>query len=88
MIKKGEYDFPSPYWDSVSEPAKDLVRKLLVVDPSKRYDADKILAHPWIAGGKTPRKQLANVATKIKEYKAKSEMKVSFRLMLLERYRR
>ena len=77
LIKKGEYDFPSPYWDSVSEPAKDLIKNLLVVDPTKRYDADKILAHPWIVGEKTPRKQLPNVTSKIREFSAKKEAKVS-----------
>jgi calcium/calmodulin-dependent protein kinase I len=84
LIKKGEYEFPSPYWDNISEPAKDLVKNLLVADPGKRYTADKILSHPWIAGGKTPRKQLSSVASKIKEYKAKSEMKVRLVLNLLE----
>lgn len=28
-----QYEFPSPYWDNISEPAKDLIRKLLVKDP-------------------------------------------------------
>jgi hypothetical protein len=40
MIKKCEYDFPSPYFDDVSDMAKDLIRNLLVADPSKRYNAD------------------------------------------------
>lgn len=31
----------------VSEDAKDLIRKILVVDPLKRYNTDLILAHPW-----------------------------------------
>lgn len=39
MIKNGEYDFPSPYWDDISDMAKDLIRSLLVVDPSKRLNA-------------------------------------------------
>jgi len=76
LIKKGEYDFPSPYWDNVSEPAKDLIKNLLVVDPTKRYDEDKILSHPWIVGEKTPRKQLPNVTSKIREFSAKKEAKV------------
>jgi len=76
IIKKGEYDFPSPYWDGISEPAKDLIRHLLVVDPSKRFNADQILSHPWICGEKTPRKQLPNVTDKIKEFNAKKEAKV------------
>lgn len=68
MIKKGEFDFPSPYWDLISEPAKDLIRNLLVVDISKRFNAEKILAHPWIAGEKTPRKQLPSITSKMKEF--------------------
>jgi len=31
QIKKGDYSFPSPYWDDISEGAKDLVRKILQV---------------------------------------------------------
>ena len=38
MIKKGQFDFPSPYWDGISELAKDLIRKLLIVDPKKRFN--------------------------------------------------
>jgi hypothetical protein len=40
MIKAGEYDFPSPFWDDVSDLAKDLIRNLLVVNPSSRLTAD------------------------------------------------
>lgn len=43
LIKKGEFDFPSPYWDDISDMAKDLIRKLLVVDPKSRLDANGIL---------------------------------------------
>ena len=31
-----------PVWDNVSSPAKDLVRKLLVVDPTQRITAKEI----------------------------------------------
>ena len=48
QIRKGEYAFPSPYWDGVSDEAKDLVSKVLVVDPAKRYSAQQCLDHPWI----------------------------------------
>ena len=40
MIKTCSYDFPSPYWDDVSDLAKDLIRQLLVVDPKERLNAD------------------------------------------------
>lgn len=31
--------------------AKDFIRKILVVDPDKRYTAEQCLAHPWIKVG-------------------------------------
>jgi len=50
QILKGRYDFPSPWWDTISTSAKDLVRKLLTVDPKKRATAKDVLAHPWVCG--------------------------------------
>lgn len=35
-IKSGQYTFPSPEWDCVSEAARDLIKKLLKTDPSSR----------------------------------------------------
>ena len=49
-IKDCEYDFPSPYWDNISDSAKDLIKKILVKEPSERLNADQILQHPWLAG--------------------------------------
>jgi len=47
-ITSGTYSFPSPYWDNISDDAKDLVQKMLVVDPVTRYTPEQALAHPWI----------------------------------------
>jgi len=47
-IKKGRYEFLKPYWDPVSETAKDFIRAMLIVDPAKRPDCDALLQHPWI----------------------------------------
>lgn len=49
QIKLGEYDYPSPDWDDVSNEAKDLINHLLVQDPTKRLTVDQALNHPWIA---------------------------------------
>mmetsp|Transcript_52818 Transcript_52818/g.85470 ORF Transcript_52818/g.85470 Transcript_52818/m.85470 type:complete len:665 (-) Transcript_52818:184-2178(-) len=48
QIRRGDYSFPSPYWDSISDYAKDLVRRMLVVNPQKRLTAQQCLQHPWI----------------------------------------
>ncbi|KAL8348371.1 hypothetical protein RB598_001599 [Gaeumannomyces tritici] len=48
QIRTGRFDYPSPYWDSVGDPALDLIDSMLVVDPEKRYTVDQCLAHPWM----------------------------------------
>lgn len=78
MIKKGEFDFPSPHWDPISDLGKDLIKRILAIDPAKRLDGDAILAHPWIVGEKTPRKSLPKVTEKIREFNAKRKFRVYF----------
>ncbi|KZF26892.1 cytochrome P450 [Xylona heveae TC161] len=48
QIKMGRFDYPSPYWDSVGDPALDLIDRMLTVDVEKRYTIEDCLAHPWI----------------------------------------
>lgn len=36
QIKEGKIEFQSPYWDEVSDNAKDLIKNLLTVDPKKK----------------------------------------------------
>jgi len=57
QILKAEYDFPEEYWKDISEGGKDFIRKLLVVDPSKRLTSKQALNHSWLAGN-APTKQL------------------------------
>lgn len=47
QIKMGHFDYPSPYWDSVGDPALDLIDRMLTVDADKRITIDECLEHPW-----------------------------------------
>ncbi|XP_040192666.1 phosphorylase b kinase gamma catalytic chain, skeletal muscle/heart isoform [Rana temporaria] len=47
MIMNGDYQFASPEWDDRSDTVKDLIARLLVVNPEKRLTADEALAHPF-----------------------------------------
>lgn len=47
MIMEGKYSFASPEWDDISENAKDLIAKLLVVAPKDRLTALEALNHPF-----------------------------------------
>jgi len=47
-IREGKYDMDDPVWKVISPEAKDLIAKLLCVDPEKRYTVDQVLNHPWM----------------------------------------
>ena len=43
QVLNGDLDFSSDPWPSISESAKDLVRKMLIRDPKKRLTAHEAL---------------------------------------------
>uniref|UniRef100_A0A8C6I5P8 Ribosomal protein S6 kinase n=3 Tax=Mus TaxID=862507 RepID=A0A8C6I5P8_MUSSI len=47
-IGSGKFSLSGGYWNSVSDTAKDLVSKMLHVDPHQRLTAALVLRHPWI----------------------------------------
>ncbi|CAO3667978.1 unnamed protein product [Rhizopus stolonifer] len=47
-VAKGHFTFLSPWWDNISQEAKDLIANLLCVNPKKRYNIDQFLEHPWM----------------------------------------
>ncbi|RWS15625.1 phosphorylase b kinase gamma catalytic chain: skeletal muscle/heart isoform-like isoform X1 [Dinothrombium tinctorium] len=46
-IMEGKYEFCSPEWDHITDQPKDLIRKILVVDPKKRIKLNEILQHEF-----------------------------------------
>lgn len=48
QIRMGQFDYPSPYWDSVGDLALDLIDHMLEVDVQRRFTVDECLEHPWI----------------------------------------
>jgi len=70
QIMAGDFEFPDPYWTDIAEPAKDLIKHLLVVDPAKRYTAEQALAHPW-TGAESSSAHITTFNQKFKEFKGK-----------------
>lgn len=48
-IGEGKIPLSGGNWDSVSPSAKDLVLRMLHVDPMQRWTAAQVLSHPWIS---------------------------------------
>uniref|UniRef100_A0AAQ4PQC0 calcium/calmodulin-dependent protein kinase n=1 Tax=Gasterosteus aculeatus aculeatus TaxID=481459 RepID=A0AAQ4PQC0_GASAC len=79
QIKAGAYDFPSPEWDTVTPEAKDLINKMLTINPSKRITAAEALKHPWICQRSTVASMMHRQETVecLKKFNARRKLKVS-----------
>uniref|UniRef100_A0A8C3A159 Calcium/calmodulin-dependent protein kinase IGb n=1 Tax=Cyclopterus lumpus TaxID=8103 RepID=A0A8C3A159_CYCLU len=78
-IMKAQYEFDSPFWDDISDSAKDFIRNMMQKNPSMRYSTDLALRHPWIIG-KTARSQdiYYSVSVQIQKNFAKSKWKQAY----------
>mmetsp|Transcript_36388 Transcript_36388/g.95943 ORF Transcript_36388/g.95943 Transcript_36388/m.95943 type:complete len:325 (-) Transcript_36388:300-1274(-) len=47
-IKKGKYEFLKPYWDPVSDGAKNFIRRMLVCDPKERATCAQLMEDEWL----------------------------------------
>ncbi|XP_048840383.1 serine/threonine-protein kinase DCLK1a isoform X1 [Brienomyrus brachyistius] len=69
QILMGQLDFPSPYWDNVSDSAKELITCMLQVEVDQRYTALQVLEHPWVnEDGLSENEHQLSVAGKIKKH--------------------
>ncbi|CAA7388107.1 unnamed protein product [Spirodela intermedia] len=77
QVLKGSLDFDSDPWPSISDGAKDLVRRMLVRDVSKRLTAYEVLCHPWVqVDGVAPDKPLDSaVLSRLKQFSAMNKLK-------------
>lgn len=69
--------FPAPWWDEVSDSARDLVTQLLQTDPAARPTAEEALQHPWVRGD-TPRTQHMDATVRsLREFNARRKFRAA-----------
>ncbi|GMT22456.1 hypothetical protein PFISCL1PPCAC_13753, partial [Pristionchus fissidentatus] len=79
QIIKGDYEFDAPYWNEISDSAKDFISHLMCCDPDSRYDCEQALAHPWISGDTALAKDIhGSVASHLKKSLAKRNWKKAY----------
>lgn len=66
-ISRCRLDFPDDLFEDVTEEARDLMRKLMVKDPSERLTITECLEHPWFSAHESPETPLALKTTTIAE---------------------
>jgi len=85
QILKGEFEFDSPYWDDISEDAKDFIRNLMCVNVEQRLTCDSSLEHKWITGSQSERNIHATVSEQLKKNFAKSRWRQAFNAIAVSR---
>ncbi|XP_049578426.1 calcium/calmodulin-dependent protein kinase 1Db [Syngnathus scovelli] len=89
QILKADYEFDAPYWDDISDSAKDFIGRLMEKDPEKRFTCDQALEHPWIAGGTALCKNIhESVSRQMRKNFAKSKWRQAFNATAVIRHMR
>lgn len=88
IIKRGQYDFPAPEWNAVTDAAKELIKGLMTMDQDKRMTASEALNHPWIKS----RDRVASVVHRqdtisgLKKFMAKRKLRAAVRAVQVVKF--
>ncbi|XP_068611176.1 calcium/calmodulin-dependent protein kinase type 1D [Brachionichthys hirsutus] len=89
QILKADYEFDTPYWDDISDSAKDFIGSLMEKNASKRFTCEQALRHPWIAGDTALCKNIhESVSRQIRKNFAKSKWRQAFNATAVVRHMR
>ncbi len=83
LIVNAKYSFPNPYWANISEEAKDLIRKLLIVDPVKRLTAQQAQQHPWVSDETKSSDNDILITDNLKSFNARRRLRGAIRAVQL-----
>ncbi|PAA60963.1 hypothetical protein BOX15_Mlig017123g1 [Macrostomum lignano] len=76
QILNGRYHMKPQVWQSISAEAKDLVSRLLELDPQRRLTIDEALQHPWISDkSRVPKLHLGETVEEMKKFNARRKLK-------------
>ncbi len=84
QIRYGEYDFHKKYWGHVSMEAKELISRMLTVDPSERISAGDALKSPWIFADDEAldRNNLGTNLEELKSFKPKAKLRGAVKMII------
>ena len=66
-------------WGDISASAKELIKRMLTVDKTRRATLDDVLAHPWIAAPQTgaPPHHLATTIDNMRKFNARRKIRAA-----------
>ncbi|CAM9684064.1 unnamed protein product [Ectocarpus fasciculatus] len=83
-IKSGNYNFEDEFWQEVSDDAKDLITKLLTVDPARRMTASEACKHPWLTIDdiNLSSHNLSNRLAELKKFNTKRKLRAAIKTVM------
>ncbi|XP_019705924.1 calcium and calcium/calmodulin-dependent serine/threonine-protein kinase isoform X2 [Elaeis guineensis] len=77
-ILAGDFNFEDQTWKTISSSAKDLISRLLAVEPYKRPTAGELLRHPWVIGDSAKQDLMdAEVVSKLQSFNARRKLRAA-----------
>ncbi|CAK9813325.1 Peripheral plasma membrane protein CASK [Anthophora plagiata] len=76
-ICRGRVQMETPLWDNISEPAKDLIQRMLTTDVNHRITIQEVLNHKWLRDRDkgVARIHLAETIDELKKFNARRKLK-------------
>uniref|UniRef100_A0A7R9Y8Y9 Protein kinase domain-containing protein n=1 Tax=Pinguiococcus pyrenoidosus TaxID=172671 RepID=A0A7R9Y8Y9_9STRA len=83
-IKAGQFKFHREYWSHVSDDAKDLINKMITVNPRERITAHDALHHSWIEAEASVlgRRDIQSTTKELRKHNARRKLRAAFRTVI------
>lgn len=91
LIRRGHYAFHPQYWGHVSEDAKDLIARLLDIEPMTRLTVDQALEHAWFQQEEEvlEQKNLTTGLNQLRKFQARKKFRAAIKaVIMIERVKR
>jgi serine/threonine protein kinase len=92
QIMKGQFEFHPDYWSGVTEDAKDLISRLLDINPKTRYTVDQSVNHPWFTSVENTDSQLETHhlgINQLRKFQARKKFRGAIKaIIMIERIKR
>lgn len=84
-VLEGKFAFPEEDWNTISKGAKDLIKRMLAYEPTKRISTQDCLSHQWLKDGlsKDGKVNCTKVLTNLKNFNAKFKLQKAIILFII-----